>query len=320
MKIPNCFKNLVGIRDDCDVLPTTGLYLDDLIDLSLQTLSDISGSTGKEMFNSIYKRSMIELLSELEDTIDSILKVQLNNVISIENIGYRNSIYNPQANINRGIFVQKNRSSNMKRIYIGTVGLLTDNTESVVVSIIDGDEIISKTIDTYPGRIVNKVFDYSCNSDFIYIVSNNNNINTCFSTVKPPELLNTPCCGGCNYTYNKLLNIAGYDGNSYVNNTFGLFADINLYCDKTYLYCALVDDIGLPLLYKIAHNVALAAIQSQRINSNVNIDFWQPLGEMYLQKYEYYLKAAISRSEKVVKNIDPQCIVCRGNKIINTHF
>lgn len=320
MNIPECFKNLIALRDSCESAPKSGLYLDDLIDLALTTLSDISSNTGADLFNSIYKRSVIEVLSEIEQMVDNVLNIQLNNIISIENIGFKVNMYNPPTNANRGIYIQKRSASKMQRLYIDTVGILIDTTGSVTINVIDGSEIISKSVDARQGCVVDVEFKYSVQSDSVYIVANNNNINTAASTVKAPELTNYPCCGGCNYTFNKNLSIAGYDGNKYVDNTFGIFASVSLYCDKHSLYCALSDDIALPLLYKVAYNVSQSALQSQRINSNVNVELWSVLANIYKDKYEQYLGSVISRSEKVIKKIDPQCILCRGNKIINTHF
>ena len=151
-------------------------------------------------------------------------------------------------------------------------------------------------------------------------MANNNTALTCKSTVKPPESSNYPCCGSCNFTKNPFLEIAGFDGLSMVDNTYGLFADVNLYCDKSYIYCAMADDLALPLLYKLGYNVALAATQSERLNQNINAEFWRPISELYLEKFNFYLNAALAKSEKIISSIDHQCIICRGNKIINTHF
>ena len=321
MKIPSCFNNLIVLRDTCGYdLPKSGLFLDDLIDSALSTLSDISSSTGKELFESIYKRSVMELICEVENYTDVNLKIQLNNIISTEQIGYRTNEYNTAANKERGFYVKKYSSSKIKKIHLGKVGILANNTETVIINLIDGDEIVSKTVDTYPGRVVYLDFNHTANSDIIYVLANNNTALTCKSTVKPPESSNYPCCGSCNFTKNPFLEIAGFNGLAMVDNTYGLFADVSLYCDKSYIYCAMADDLALPLLYKLGYNVALAAIQSERLNQNINAEFWRPISELYLEKFNFYLNAALAKSEKIISSIDHQCIICRGNKIINTHF
>jgi len=323
MEYNSCFKNLVGFRDNCSdyLLSKSGLYIDDFQEFSIETLSDISVlNSGRELFLKIYDTSVREMLLELEDTIDQELQLQLNSSITDETIGYAASGYHSPENKNRGIRIKKRTDAQIHKIAIDRIGLICDTTGTVTITIHDGNISSSHTIDCIAGQAAMIEINYICNNNEVFILTSNATIGTQKSTVASSDLIVFPCCGGCNYTRNKYLDISGWNGTNVDNYTFGMYANIRMFCDKQSVLCGLSADLSLALLYKIASKLSQTAMRSGRINPNTNAEYWEQFGSYCLEEYEKYKKINVRASLDLLKKVDPLCITCRGNKIVNTRF
>jgi hypothetical protein len=331
LRLPECLKDLVGLHARCEAgkpAPKTGLYVDELAGITFETITHIANrdvnETGILTFEHIYQSATLEMCSEVLDKLSSQANLIVNNDLHARHIGYLNSnTYNPVANKMRGIRIRKRiTNSPMQVIYINTINVLTNSTGTATVTIYERDNsVLSETVDVFPGLEATINLDYQTDCTDIKILMANNQLETADTWVAERNNISVPCCGGCAYTNDKYLEIAGWNGTGNDSKTFGLSADVGVRCDATRLFCNLSAHFGLALRFRIAVAIAEYAQFSSRINgSTADPDAWQTIKNVYQDKYDKALKVVIESVQKNIRNYDKLCVSCTGSKISSVGF
>lgn len=331
LRLPECLKELVGLHARCEAgkpAPKTGLYVDTLAGINFEVITHIAdrdvNETGITTFERIYESATLEMCSEVLDKLSSQAHLIVNNDLHATRIGYLNSsAYNPTVNKMRGIRIRKRiTNSPMQVIYVNSINVLTNSTGTATVTIYERDNsVLSETVNVFPGleSVIN--LDYETDCPDIKILMSNNQLETADTWVAERNNISTPCCGGCAYTNDKYLEIAGWNGTGNDPKTFGLSANAGVRCDITRLFCNLSAHFGLALRFRIAVAIAEYAQFSARINgSTAEPDTWQTIKNVYQDKYEKALKVVIESTQKNIRNYDKLCVSCTGSKISSISF
>jgi hypothetical protein len=323
--IPNCFENYIGVRADCDATqPLSGLYIDDLYGINLETAASISvaGKTGKQTLYESIKNGIFQTLVDFKAYAQPYYTIK--SVLQYTKAGaFSRIFFPPTANtLLRGIVIEQKkyypcsacssslRNNNMQRIIIEKVEILTQNDAPNQELLIEDDGFYYHyPFDAVANEIVEVKTNYVAKTPVVKLWLDNkdlavsqgviyNNYSGCASCGNVPEIY-----------------VSGHDGIQKVNNLFGINPIVKVSCDEDLLFCAIGDSFKVAFLYAAAVDFAKRWKITQRYNEYTmpenDVDF---LYNDYKEKYEREMKNLQMSLHNLLRHFDGNCIYCKGVK------
>jgi hypothetical protein len=327
----DCFRNLIQVRDLCNVpLPKSGIYVDDVG----VSLNDIEAFITYQYNNAAdyFNARVDHAVREMTNTIYNYFQGQYNATSLVDS--HRLGVYNgstllkPGANY-RGIQMLFNQSDTFFKVSIGEVSLLVDQTTTVTVEVWDlrQNKLLDQIdIATVAGQIstgyLHKSFDSSKQPLNLFIGYDASSIGSYYTQIKSGL-----CCGkiSCNNSYVSAYGVevdgAFYDANATgINHTSGLSVVYDIACDHKSWICSHAESLALPLAYKTAEIlVSDAAYNTSGERSTnhhtVNIDDLKERLAFYERKYKEVMTNWLSNMQ-VPNNRCFQCNTPVRHKIM----
>lgn len=306
-----CFDNYIGLRGACeDSTPISGMYINDLAGISLKTIANLStekSASFKEVWESIYRRSVNEMQSDIFIMMQEFIKT---------NILYENAIVgrlcNPPvaeiaSNHYKGIAISVNESKNTE-IFINDVQLYLDSAEDSEIRIYNyNDGALLDTISFNGIQGLNTIY---INKRYT-IYGQRKKIFVCYdgnipSIQSKAVYIDTDCgyatiCGAKIDIGTQVIE----DNLDFDAEGHGLIINFNIVCSVDNFICSIRDLLKMALLYKLGENVMLERLTSDRINqyTMVNMEQAEKLQEEYRTKYRDNVNATLN-------NIEPHGDTC----------
>lgn len=310
-----CFDNLIGIKSGCELVTgSSSFYIEDI------------GITEKECdlyINSEYRNGNEMITDKLSFAAELVKKtianhfaphINIKTLIDSANLGDYQDSLNLKAGIANnlgGINVSLINQVNYFQVYVNSISLQIDTTQSVdvfVYDLISGELLDTIAVDCTANVISTTFVNKSYQSPkrkldliFVYDTTGINSNNT---------LLNNAGCTTCNgyrYSDSYISSQAIYVPSastkirsSLIGNihTFGLNVNYSVQCSIDNWLCEIANIIALPILYKFGEEIMNYSIYySNRQNHKTNIDFERNKERklMYQQAYNEALQASIQK-------------------------
>lgn len=311
-------RTIIGIRDydECNI-PESGLYINDIPGISLKIASKIANEEFHTGAILIQKRINIATKLVFDEFSQEIAKYfDFSAVIETRDCNRFNETLYPAANLDRGLILKRWRSE-MAQIYIQEIYIKVDTTQAgVVVSIVDGDTTTNFTVDLVANVTYTLFANYTAVNEQVKILINNN----LFQTYGCDCLTNKSSCGSCSGGPKGFF-ITGWDGTNETVKCFGLSVNASVRCYEENVICALIPRMYFILWYKSGIEFLNEYINSDRLN-NVTLftkdrakELREELEIEYKVRYSNFIKSIYN----FLKSTKGECVVCNGNKYIETH-
>lgn len=313
----------IGIKNVTTGTPISGYYIDDLEGLNLSlgaALANESNVTG-----ALFLQDKIRLGCKLvdEDVFVNMLRLfRLNSVIGSGVVGKLANTktaltYNGLLAGDAGIRIKRVRTPLAKTL-VSTLDIYSNTTATgAVITIEDGVDTYTYTCDLVAGSHtpvdIYKQFD----NEYIYITLDCSSIDTANLPINRTYYDDTCDECECAYCYGrKNFSVSGWDGTNFVNNTFGIVANIQVVCDKSALITTIDHLLGRLKLLRSGICILNELITSNRLNEYTLLTGEQAVLTItnWQTEYNTRMTALIEGLPVHLNNIDKLCVVCNSLK------
>jgi hypothetical protein len=282
---PQCYFQFISSQELCkNVVPKSGLYIENLSGMSSQMVSNSTNSNNRTGADNLEDRVFSAIMQA---------KTILRNYINSQGWLFRSAgqmqsfcsfsnIYHPAiGTAKKGLVITKQSNvAKYNSLYIDSLCVLSNYTGTHTIQLLDNsqNQIQSLSVDLIAGEKSKIPVKWNLmlqNNESYFIVWDT-------ALAQPANgscSCNTSGCCGNSYSYfdqkSVWYQIKGWDGQKCQNNAFGISINAQVKCDIDNLMCDLLGDIGYSILKLTGAELALAALSPQRTNSaNVNSAEW----------------------------------------------
>lgn len=307
-----CLSDLIGIRSDCDTTaPLSGLYINDLAGMSLDFADATHDQEYQDGVDLIQKK--IQLTEEIvknEVQTHFADKVYQHSIIENGILGhFKKDLEKKSKETGHyvGVRIDLDKSAYTK-LYIRSVKLFLKAAITTDVKIWDamtGKELVSKSVTTVADEPTEVIFDEEIETDrqetIVFIGYE--------STADSNETGIETDCKSCRNKHYSNEVISAFQkkiptGSTILptnleslGHTGGVSVDYSVYCSLDNFVCKHKKLLALPLMYRVAHELAVEAMNSSRLNSYILIDDNEAMADMYMSKYDKAMKNVLGRMQ-----------------------
>lgn len=319
----SCLENLIGIKTECDNIPSTsGYFIHNIEGVSLNFGDKISDPEYISGFNFLKTQRTFAanlVYDELGKSMVNWLRPQT-VLESAAYCQYTSGVFNGPGASTKGILIKYNtnylntrRRSRYSAIVIPSVQIYSNTDTTINLKIKDGTlpEVEYDAIQLSAGQITNVVLNYVATFESVYIYFDQTAIVTG----------TTDCSSGCyscgtsgKKPYSQFLTVTGYDGSSETANQLnGIIPTVNVECNIGKVICAHSSNFGLAMLYKMGFVLYNQLAYTKRLNRYTiytkqgdAIDRAQYFDHLYLQQMDTTTKSMFNQ----LKKVKDECLQC----------
>ena len=317
-----CFENFIGIRTDCNFVPSTsGLYINDLEGINLETaakIANINDSTGYELMKRKIKFGTELAINDLRTYTSPYININyiLNKYSSGRNVP--NSWLAP-ADAWRGAKVRLINKKGMEGLRIESIRVLAKESGSIKIKIIDGTENVRIINVDVTGGVEEEVqIGYVSYTDNVYILADNSNFSMSNGTFGTQTSRGCGCKGGGGGTgisySGQNIEIVGWNGQGRDARNFGITINASTICSTEEILCSLKEDIKYIVLYKTGLELVKEWLQSRRINEYTTLGADQAAFLLQNWETEYQMRYKVfgENVKDLLSRIGGACVRCKG--------
>lgn len=324
--MPNCFSNVIGIKEACTSGDAYKLFINQL-GINLKLLDQYAGSnykTGLDLFNEKLEFAGEAMASEMLVALSK--RIKGNTILSNVAIGYFPDPTQTVSAIGAGTWVGVRikqdtpsfialalKDIKLNVITTGAIPLKIFNYQTKLliadVTVTANDWSALNQVITSLGRDIDIVVGYE---SIVAAKRTLINRSTCGGNC-PPSFVS---CGNCTDVVGVKFALSGSDLGAVVNlgHTSGVELNYNVTCNYLSWLCSLSQITALPLLYKLGAEITEYAIHfapNERVNNSVERE------ENLKSQYEFFIQKYNESLANVLQNMRlPQaddCFVCKEN-------
>lgn len=281
---PQCYQNFIVSQRDCDKVPTSGLYIENLTGISSEMVANTANSTNSTGADNLEDRTFAAIrkaktiLEEYAGTQGYIFR----RAGAIQNFcSFSNSFHAPIGATKKGLVITKSsRKGRFNSLFIDSLCVKSNTTGTHQIELLDSNQNILQSINISltAGQKTKILVKWDLALEFgqsYYIVWAN--------TTATPAMGDCSCstagCCGNHFDYSTTNNvwyqIKGWDGAKCQNKAFGISINAQVKCSVDNLMCDFLSDIKNAILSLTGAEIADAALSPQRNNStNINAAEW----------------------------------------------
>lgn len=315
--ITDCIENLIGIRGECSPLvPTSGLYLDDLINIDVSKAEQImdKGTNGFDWMKTRIDEAAIQISNEIETHFNSHFRREA--IIENDTIGYYKEnvpTVAADATKERGVRIKLDYKDHFSvfirdiTLYVTTSGDIDVNIYNVITGEVLDTITITTVADIPTTKIINKT--YSSDNQILHLALLYNQTMTAYSTA-----IDYGSCSSCgDYYKNKYIEAYGAQvgtGDAKIKSnitqkstTYGMIVNYGLNCNIEPFICNHLNIFANPIRYKAAAEILRHAKFSTKINSFIIVynDKIDELMAYYEDQYTGYMYGRYAPNGKQVQ-------------------
>lgn len=258
-----CYSNFVGLSAKCsNTEPTSGLFVDMLQGISLKKLANITGAENLIAQDLIDEKTQL-VFKAMESTGSDFFAGQvMHSIDSIIGRDFSESIMAGASSI-RGAQVEKKRTT-LSKLYIERIYFKSATAvEDLVITISDGFNSVTKTIDAGANEEVLIELDYSTSGNKVNITYENSDVTPYTGDITPWNTYKYDGCVNCGCDG---LRVMGRDEDSYLSSWRGIKVDASVRCDRSKMVCLIAKFQPVAFLYLIGSELMKEAAASDRVN------------------------------------------------------
>jgi hypothetical protein len=323
MLLPACYENVFAFRPDqscaAPIVPTSGLYIDDLEGISLRTV----GSNGKHTYQNaqaVLNAKTVLALQKTEIWLQSVLQKRgfiLPQLQPAANLcSYLSTTQTVAAGARGVTLYRRHGATNLANIYIDKVQYKakTSGTATLIIQNTDG-----VTLYTSPANVV------TADAPVTFVLLAYFSIDVRVLVITDTEPYDTTCDSSCGCLHSQntakhrraaMYKVVGFDGTNDAASGFGVTVCAAVRCSIQSLMCYILDIIKMPLRLYVgiellrefrANNAATAqnpAFYTKDIQKET-MGIWQ-------KEADYQLSIQIDTILHSLRDYDPYCISCHA--------
>lgn len=315
VNIPTCYQDFITVRQACtNVTPTSGLYIEDLPGISIQSAAMIAEEKYANGVDLIHDK-VIHAIQLLQTEVQKQMMLKGMNIPPApqarEFCSFSKTLVNATAPINRGVrLYQNNLNSPYSCLFINRIYVKSQTTATKTIRVEDKDGVL---IQSYTVNLTaNELYTIEANlcvfDTLTYIVMDNTDVVT----------FKTSCTNGdcCHWDHNKraskFYSVTGWDGTHCDRNSYGIGVDVGLRCDLSAMMCDVLPYIQMAVLYKAGAEILKELLASRRLSIvTISNQEWAmetiPEWEMFVQNEMNTIMPTLLEQ---LKDNDTHCISC----------
>lgn len=330
-----CLNNLIGIRGDGNTAPFSGLYLNDLTGITIESAdAAISAEvqSGFQLLRDKISFAQQAIKAEMRNFLQGSLRAE--NLIEADNIGYYEDdmeVLTADPGNYRGIQIQSDDCKHAELV-VNSLSFRAQSSGDVTVKVFDlitGKELESITVAALADEIVTTQVNRSYKA-----TSKKLNLLFVYDAATESYKTNTYagkaiCCGSQAGMYsNTQLYFRGasiaasamktHKNVSSLSHTSGLSLSYSLQCTAEPLICSIASILAYPILYKAASLIMMEYRYSRRLNSIISLH-----GKDHEALREEYELAYTESMQNIMKNLRMPhdiCYSCQERVKHRTHI
>lgn len=328
LKNMSCLKKLlcgdrviIGIRDfDNCQNPESGLFINDIPGISLKAASKIANEefhTGNNLIKSKIDLAIKLVFDEFTQSISNYYN--FNSIIETRELNnFSDTTYQP-ANLDRGLILKRWRSE-LAQIYIESIYIKVNTTIQTIVKIIDGEITKEFTVDLVAGQTKELFVNYRAESEQVKILMNDELIETYACKPLQNSSFNFGC-GSCGSKNRSNFFITGWNGTAEESKCFGIGVKAYVQCYEENVICGIIPRMYFLIWYRSGIEFLNEYINSDRLNNYTlfNKESAKKLRDELWDEYKERNNAFTKSIYNYLKSTKGECIVCYGNKYIESH-
>lgn len=327
----DCFANFIGIAPNCkDALPPrTGYYINDLEGISLQSMAAIVNGEDRNG-RALMEQKIAFAVGMVKEELRQFLRpyFRIDRKTAITPVGQQNASWaavavSPEP-LYRGLRL-RHYSQGMQRMLIETVTLLVkDDAPALTLQILDGTRILERPVALQGGQPLTLRLDYKCKNEHVYILLDNSLVETNLGQISS-SLSGSYCfeCGGRRRVRERNAHAqdfkaTGWDGGQETGNTYGVTAEVSLYCEEEPLLCSLAPALGTPCLYRAGIELMNEWLMSERLNKFTTYRAEQAAAvrDRWIGEYQARMRDLGPTFTQALSQYDKNCITCNTTQYL----
>lgn len=320
VNIPSCYQNFITVRQGCeDITPTSGLYIEDLPGISIQSAAMMAEEKYSNGVDLIHDK-VIHAIQLLESAVQQrmmMMGYKLPPAPKTREIcDFSKTQVNGTSSFDRGVrLYQNNLTSPYSCLFINRIYIKTQTTATKTVNVQDkdGNVIQSYTIDLKANELYTIEANLCVYDTLTYIVMDNSDVVT----------FKTSCWNGdcCHWDYqkrhSKYYSVNGWDGQHCSKEGYGIGVDVGLRCDLSSLMCDVLPYIKMAVLYKTGAEILKELKASRRLSivTIANQEWAEETIPVWEEYVEDELNTIIPTLMYTLKDNDPVCIQCQEGSV-----
>lgn len=303
------FIGIKGLRTEQQYTPVSGLYIEDLVGLSLRNVAQIANYESGAEF--LLRKIEFTTRTVAREVVYEIPNTDFNKVLDISIVPTDTDNYNPIYPAERGVVVRK---PNYNRQQVGafmlrTILIKTNTTiAGKQVKLITPNSTTTFTVDLVAGEVFTLVLPQPIRiaDESFSVVMDNSDVET--AQFRYSKQFGYDSCSSCNSTYkNGLYTIS--------NTNFGIAVDFSYVCEADRLACVILPELKDAVLFRTGAEIYRELLASQRldlftINSK---EFAEKQIEELTAKYNTEKLRIMASISRFAQNLDNYCFSCGGN-------